>query len=126
MYWRDEVLKDIEYLEQNWNGYGAQQIPQPVLDKAKELAKALPDGFVVFPTSRQSVRFEFCKRMYIEIEVFEDKTTVMFVPATSTGRLRYKEAKESVVYYNEGRYLQDVIGIVKGYLEIQSKPRQKK
>lgn len=126
MHWVDETLKDIEYLEQNWNGYGAQQIPQQVLDKAKELAKRLPDGFVVFPTARQSVQFEFSERMYIETEVFEDKMTVMFVPTTSTGRLKYKERKNNTVYYNEEGYLQNVIGIIKGYLGIVSPSGQKR
>lgn len=69
-------LQSFQYLENNWNGYGALPIPEDVVRNATNLLFDLQSLPQVFPTGRESVQLEFENFEtddYLEIEVFKDK-----------------------------------------------------
>ena len=73
----NEKLNDIAKLEDNWNGYGANQFKPELINRAKTLLKLLSNLPEVFCTGRDSIQFEWeDENHYLELEIFEDKITV--------------------------------------------------
>ena len=78
-------LNDINSLEFDWNGYGAEPINSYIIDKAKDLVEILTYQPEIFPTGRNSIQFEYQyyhgnkREACLEIEVYDDKYTVLIV-----------------------------------------------
>lgn len=75
---RNEKIKLVEgygNLKNGWNGYGAEKISKPVIDKAKEILLSIDMLPKIFPTGRNSIQFEYEKNNgdYLEFEIFNDK-----------------------------------------------------
>ena len=81
-------IKEIASLKDGWNGYGAKQIDESVLENGKslvlELNKILIDS-EVFPTLRSTLQVEFTNRKaeYIEIEILPNKYKVAVINKNS-------------------------------------------
>lgn len=72
-----EFFKDLEY---NWNGYGAESIPEKLILRTKHLLQNLSELPDVFPTANKSIQIEYEKTNgeYLEFEMFEDDRVHMF------------------------------------------------
>lgn len=72
-----EFLKDLEY---NWNGYGAEPIPEQLIVRTEHLLQNLSELPDVFPTANKSIQIEYEKANgeYLEFEMFEDNRVHMF------------------------------------------------
>ena len=59
----------------SWNGNGAMSFEIALLEKAAQILKSLAYQPQIFPTTRQSVQFEYHKKNgdYLEFEIFDDK-----------------------------------------------------
>lgn len=71
-----ESFKDLKY---DWNGNGAEPIPETVISECKKifLLSNLPDSFEFFPTAVKSIQIEFEKgEDYFEINIYEDRIEV--------------------------------------------------
>lgn len=72
-----EILKDLEY---NWNGYGAEPMPEKLIAHTENLLQNLSELPEVFPTANKSIQIEYEKTNgeYLEFEMFEDDRVHMF------------------------------------------------
>ena len=72
-----EFFKDLEY---NWNGYGAEPIPEKLIVCTENLLQNLSELPDVFPTANKSIQIEYEKANgeYLEFEMFEDDRVHMF------------------------------------------------
>lgn len=84
------TLENIQKLENDWNGYGAESFPTDVISLSRDIVMILDYQPEIFPTGRQTVQMEYelSDRSYLEIEVYEEKIKIMEVP-----QRRYSEAK---------------------------------
>ena len=74
------TIDDLRNLEPDWNGYGAEPIPDSVCDRAQKFVDLFQGASLleIFPTARKSIQLEFeNENYYLEIEVFEDRYTTM-------------------------------------------------
>lgn len=73
-------LESFKDLKQDWNGNGAEPIPEKVISECKKifLLSNLPDSFEFFPTATKSIQIEFEKEGndYFEINIYEDRIEV--------------------------------------------------
>ena len=65
---------NIRGFENNWNGYGAEPIPEVTIKRAEKIARLLNNQKMsIFPTAGDSIQIEFNDNgIYLEIQVFED------------------------------------------------------
>lgn len=72
-----ESFKELKY---DWNGNGAEPIPEKVISECKQLflLSDLPLSFEFFPTAAKSIQIEFEKenKDYLEINIYEDRIEV--------------------------------------------------
>lgn len=54
-------LRNFKDLQVNWNGYGAEPIPQAVIDKTEEIIVDLDYQPQIFPTGRGTIQIEYFK-----------------------------------------------------------------
>lgn len=100
------TLGEIERLEENWNGYGA----QPISKRAIELARLIvQDTFHqprIIPTGRRSVQLEYESKdkTYLELEIFDDKVKFLIVPMRD-----YSEAIEGTLPVESAFYIPQMI-----------------
>ena len=75
-------LKEIENLENDWNGYGAKPFSETLIDKCKRIVSSLSVQPSIYPTGRNSIQFQYelSDRSYLEFEIFENKTMCLQVP----------------------------------------------
>ena len=75
-------LKEIENLENDWNGYGAKPFSETLIDKCKRIVRLLFVQPSIYPTGRNSIQFQYelSDRSYLEFEIFENKTMCLQVP----------------------------------------------
>lgn len=91
------IIEEIEKLEPNWNGYGAEPISPIVIEHARQIIKNL-DADVqpehIYPTGRNSIQFEWelVDGSYLEFEIFGNEIKVLEVP-----KRVYNKAKEYAV-----------------------------
>ena len=73
-------IEGFAQLGENWNGYAASPFSPEVIKKARSLAEDIAYEAKVFPTSRNSIQFEFdsIPGKYLEIEVFSDHCAMLF------------------------------------------------
>ena len=64
----------------NWNGYGAEPIPNQLIVRTKNLLQNLKEQPDVFPTANKSIQIEYEKTNgeYLEFEIFGDNHVHMF------------------------------------------------
>lgn len=84
------TLENIQKLEKDWNGYGAESFPADVISLSRDIVMILDYQPEIFPTGRQTVQMEYelSDRSYLEIEIYEERIKIMEVP-----QRRYSEAK---------------------------------
>ena len=91
-------LEQLRKLESNWDGYGAKNLPDEVIDKAEAIARQMKHRMEIFPTGRETVQFEYTKPDtgdYIEIEVYKNKIGVLEVPGkVDYAKRQYELANE--------------------------------
>lgn len=77
----DQVFKDIENLQDNWNGNGAKAFSTTLIDRCKQIVSNLNVKPAIFPTAKNSIQLEYEKDNgeYLEFEVFEDKVEVFII-----------------------------------------------
>lgn len=77
-----ERLNEIRTLEKDWNGYGAEPIPENIINQCEKIVKLLDVQLELFPTGRETIQFEyeFKDQTYLEFEIFEDKVGILLVP----------------------------------------------
>jgi len=70
-----ETLNAIRQFEKNWNGYGAEPIPDHIIEKVRTILPDIEKQPDIFPTGRKSIQLEYEKpnNDYLEFEFFEDK-----------------------------------------------------
>ena len=85
------TLENIQKLENDWNGYGAESFPANVISLSRDIVMILDYQPDIFPTGRQTVQMEYelSDRSYLEIEIYEERIKIMEVP-----QRRYSEAKK--------------------------------
>lgn len=73
-----QKLKDLEKLEYNWNGNGAEPFTTEVLNNANYIYHNIIREPKIFPTGRKSIQFEYEKNNgdYLEFEIFHDRVEV--------------------------------------------------
>jgi hypothetical protein len=74
------TVDDCRNLSYDWNGYGAEPIPDSVCDRAEKILKLFEGAKLLelFPTACKSIQIEFeTDDSYFEIEVYEDHYTTM-------------------------------------------------
>ena len=66
-------LLEIQQLQNNWNGNGANSFSQDLLARARRIVMTSFIQASIFPTARDSIQFEYENDIgdYLEIEVFE-------------------------------------------------------
>ena len=66
-------LNDISSLPDNWDGDGATSFASSIIENAKQLIDTLSVQPDIFPTSRNSIQFEYenDKKEYLEFELFD-------------------------------------------------------
>lgn len=82
------TIDDCRNLKKDWNGYGAEPIPEEVCDNAEKFAKLFVGArnLEIFPTGEESIQLEFeALDCYFEIEVFEDHCTYLFCKKYENG-----------------------------------------
>lgn len=71
-----KTLKSFKEFPDNWDGEGAEQFDQKLIDKCIEIINSVNLKFQpdIFPTGRDSIQFEYEKSdgEYLELEVFQD------------------------------------------------------
>lgn len=69
-----DIIDSFRNLEYNWNGYGALNFSDSVIDNSRSALYFLDRQPDIFPTGRNSVQFEYEKLNgdYLEFEIFED------------------------------------------------------
>lgn len=82
------ALDDIANLPYNWNGYGAKKFSQKLIEKCRSILENLPTSPSIFPTGRESIQFEYDlqDKSYLEFEIYENKTTYLWVPQCEYSR----------------------------------------
>lgn len=73
-----ERFVNIRKLGNNWNGYGAEPIPEATINRAEKIAIVLMNSKMsVFPTAGDFIQIEFenCGT-YVEIDVYEDREEI--------------------------------------------------
>lgn len=103
------TLENIQKLENDWNGYGAESFPTNVISLSRDIVMILDYQPEIFPTGRQTVQMEYelSDRSYLEIEVYEGKIKIMEVP-----QRRYSEAK---IFELSARDYSKIATIVNGF-----------
>ena len=71
---------EIEKLQNNWNGNGAESFSKAILATAKSIILQLSVQPHIFPTARDSIQFEYENALgdYLEFELFENDQLKMF------------------------------------------------
>lgn len=100
--YREALLQiaQIAELKDNWNGYGAESFTKKVIDNAKQAADCLPEADGIFPTGRDSIQFQWERsdNTYIEVEVYENRIGVLFVPQRDYQRAAHEEYEIENIY----------------------------
>ena len=75
-------LWDISELGEDWNGYGAAPIPREIIEEVRDIILNLEEQPEIFPTADKSIQLEYelTDKSYLEIDVYENRITVMQVP----------------------------------------------
>ena len=85
----EKRMRQIESLEDNWDGEGSKAPSKKVCDNARKIAKLFEGAECyggIFPTGRNSIQIEFCdKDTYFDIEVYEDKYITTLAQRTENG-----------------------------------------
>ena len=72
-------LQEMKSLKKNWNGYGAEPIPNEIIEKVKNFVLHLKYEVEVFPTGNETIQIEASTNFgYFEIEFFENKSILFF------------------------------------------------
>lgn len=73
-------LVEIEQLQENWNGNGANCFSNRMLSFAKRIVLNLLIQPMIFPTARDSIQFEYENDQgdYLELEIFENERIKVF------------------------------------------------
>ena len=100
------ILSDIQGLEQDWDGYGAEKIPDSVILLARNLVASLDHQPEIYPTKRRTVQmqYELSDRSYLEFEIYTDKIEVLSVPQRD-----YEKAQEYSVDANRYYEIRDIV-----------------
>lgn len=71
---------EIEKLQDNWNGNGAESFSKNILATAKAIVFQLSVQPSIFPTARDSIQFEYENALgdYLEFELFDNGQLKMF------------------------------------------------
>lgn len=66
-----KIVGSLALLEDNWNGYGGQRIPEAVIEKVNHLLPNLEFQPQIFPTGRGTIQLDFhiSDDKFIEVEV---------------------------------------------------------
>lgn len=93
-----QVIKQIEQLPDNWNGYGAAAFSKDLLDTVRRLVLTLPVQPAIFPTARDSVQLEYENQDqdYLEFELFADGRVKQF-SCSSTGQTETRQIAPEAV-----------------------------
>lgn len=77
-----QKLNNIQNLKENWNGYGADAIPDTVLSLCRNIVMVLDVQPDIYPTGRRTIQMEYEieDRSYLEFEVYENLIRIMRVP----------------------------------------------
>ena len=73
-------INEIEKLEQNWNGNGAEPFSQKLIKCVRSIVENAVYQPEIFPTANDSIQLEYDKKNgeHMEIEVFEAKDAEVF------------------------------------------------
>jgi hypothetical protein len=73
-------LEDLRNLPKDWNGYGADPIPNELIDICEVIYAKLEPKPKVFPTARNSIQFEYemLSGKYLEFEIFAHEISVYY------------------------------------------------
>ena len=73
-------LLEIEQLQDNWNGNGANCFSESILSFARKIVMNLLIQPAIFPTARDSIQLEYENDLgdYLELELFENERIKMF------------------------------------------------
>lgn len=82
------ALDNIANLPYNWDGYGAKKFSRKLIEKCRSILENLPAAPSISPTGRESIQFEydFQDKSYLEFEIYENKTTYLWVPQREYSR----------------------------------------
>ncbi|MEA4934136.1 MAG: hypothetical protein VB071_11260 [Lawsonibacter sp.] len=71
-------LKEIQQLDENWNGYGALPVPESVIQSVNSFLDNCSVQPNIFPTAQQSIQCEYNRidGSYLEIEIFVDHVSI--------------------------------------------------
>lgn len=99
-------LQDIEKLEKDWNGYGANCFSGELIDKCEKIVGNLPVQPAIYPTGRNSIQFQYelADRSYLEFEVFERKIACLEVP-----KRIYSDAVELTITDSEELRVREIV-----------------
>ena len=75
------ALVIIRNLKSNWNEYGADPIPETIINKCWLICKKLRIQPMISPTARNSIQFEYEleDESYLEFEIYRDKITILCI-----------------------------------------------
>lgn len=69
-----DKLDEILHYGQDWNGYGADQFDQKLIDKCKNIVDYLSVPPMVVPTANGSIQFKYENgETYIKVEIFPNR-----------------------------------------------------
>lgn len=88
-------IRHFSQLEANWDGYGASELSDVVINRAIEFFTQLAFLPQVFPTPRNSVQFEYENdNTYVEVEVFDDHVELLTMIGGEENETTIESAQE--------------------------------
>ncbi len=76
------ILREIQNLGPDWNGYQADPIPLEVIGLSRNIVMMLAPQPEIYPTGRGTIQmqYELFDRSYLEFEIYTDRINVLAVP----------------------------------------------
>ena len=100
------ILRKIQSLEPNWNGYQADSIPLEVIGLSRNIVMNLDAQPEIYPTGRGTIQmqYELFDRSYLEFEIYTDRINVLSVP-----KRIYDDAIEYSIEANKYYKLNEIV-----------------
>ena len=100
------TLSDIQNLEHDWDGYGADRIPAAVVLLARNIVASLDYQPEIYPTKRRTVQmqYELSDRSYLEFEIYPDSIECLSVPQRD-----YEKAREFSIDANRYYEIREIV-----------------
>lgn len=113
-------LQSFKHLKKNWNYYGAEPIPNDLIDKCIGYINGLDEQYQpeVFPTGRQTIQFEWeTETKYLELEVMGDLIECLLVINDDLEFAGYVSSWDCAVHLIETFYELDKQEIINNFCD---------